>query len=84
MLFGPSSKDVLFRRDVIFDEDFTPVSSPSPSSTYNVDYVTDHVDSFIDQEDDGHHLTENENYQKKIYHQHLSSQIKNNMIKLNL
>ena len=60
-LFDPSSKDVLFRRDVIFDEYFTSVSSPSPSSTYNVDYVTDHVDSFVDQEDDGHHVTENEN-----------------------
>ena len=30
-LFDPSSKDVLFRRDVQFDEHFKPISSPSPS-----------------------------------------------------
>ena len=63
-LFDPSSKDVLFRRDAIFDEDFTPISSPSPSSTWNVDYVTDHDDNFLDQEDDfvvEHHVTKDEN-----------------------
>ena len=63
-LFDPSSKDVLFIRDVIFDEDFTLVSSPSPSSICNVDYVTDHADSFVDQEDDfftEHHVIEDEN-----------------------
>lgn len=64
-LFDPSSKDVLFRRDVIFDEDFTLVSSHYPSSTCNVDYVTDHVDSFVDWEDDEHHVTEYANQPKE-------------------
>lgn len=64
-LFDPSSKYVLFKRDVIYDEEFTSVSSPSFYSTYN---ITDHVDSFVYQEDDfvvEHHVSEGENQQEE-------------------
>ena len=68
MLFYPSLKDVLFRRDVHFDKQFKSVSSPSPSTICNVDYGIDHAGSFVDQEDDfvvEHHVTKDENWPKE-------------------
>lgn len=54
-LFHPTSKEVLFRRDVHFDENRNPGSSSSPSPSSIIDYGSNHCDAFVD-------LAEEESY----------------------